>query len=65
MNKLNVYNAYVKIMVKGESGEDAIDSLYSAVDMCDLLDQDGIVGIEIIDDADSITTDNDLDEEEV
>lgn len=64
MNKLNFYNVYVKITIKGESEEDALDSLNTAIDMCDLLDQDGIVGVDVIDDAGSITTDDDLNEEE-
>ena len=62
MDKLNNYNAYVKLIIKGETEEDALDTLYSAVDMCDLLDQDGIVGIEVIDDIE--LNDDELEEEE-
>jgi hypothetical protein len=51
MNKLKSYEVFLKVFVKGESEEDALDSVYTAVDMCDLLDQDGIVGVEVIEEV--------------
>lgn len=53
-SKLERYTIYAKLTVWGESPEDALDYTYTAVDNSDLLTQDGIVGIEIVDDADSI-----------
>jgi hypothetical protein len=53
-SKLERYTVYAKLTVWGESPEDALDYAYTAVDNSDLLTQDGIVGIEIIDDTDSI-----------
>jgi len=53
-SKLERYIVYAKLTVWGESPEDALDYAYTAVDNSDLLTQDGIVGIEIIDDTDSI-----------
>lgn len=55
MNKLNKYSTYVKVFVFGESEEDALDSLNAAVDSCDLLDQDGVIGIEVLDDVEDLT----------
>jgi hypothetical protein len=53
-SKLERYIVYAKLTVWGESPEDALDYAYTAVDNSDLLTQDGIVGIELIDDTDSI-----------
>ena len=53
-SKLEKYIIYTKLTVWGESPEDALDYAYTAVDNSDLLTQDGIVGIELIDDTDSI-----------
>ena len=53
-SKLEKYTIYAKLTVWGESPEDALDYAYTAVDNSDLLTQDGIVGIELIDDTDSI-----------
>jgi len=55
MEKLSTYAVYVKVFVLGESEDDALDTVYSAVDMCDLLDQDGVVGIEVVEDADDVS----------
>lgn len=52
--KLNKYTVYVKLTVWGESPEDAAEYTNSAIDASDLLTQDGIVGIEPIDDIDAI-----------
>lgn len=51
---LNKYTLYVKLTVLGESPEDALDYAADAVDTSDLLSQDGVVGIEILDDLDTI-----------
>lgn len=53
-SKLEKYTVYAKLTVFGESPEDALDYAYNAVDNSDLLSQDGVVGIELVDDADSI-----------
>lgn len=52
--KLERYVVFVKLTVLGETPDDAIDYVTEALDHSDLLDQDGIVGIELVDDADSI-----------
>ena len=54
MDELNKYTVYVKLTVWGESPEDAVDYVNSAIDASDLLTQDGIIGIEVVDDEDSI-----------
>ena len=45
MNKLNKYIVPVTLIVYGETEADALDYTQSALDMSDLLDQDGIVGV--------------------
>ena len=53
-SKLRKYAVYLKLTVWGETPEDAADYANSAIDASDLLTQDGIIGIELIDDANSI-----------
>lgn len=53
-DNLDKYTVYVKLTVVGESVEDALDYAMQAVDASDLLDQDGVVGIEIDEDLDNI-----------
>jgi hypothetical protein len=53
-DRLNKYTVFLKLTVWGESPEDALDYANSAIDTSDMLSQDGIVGIELIDDIDSI-----------
>lgn len=62
MNKLKSYEVFLKVFVKGESEEDALDSVYTAVDMCDLLDQDGIVGVEVIEEVELSVDDAEYEE---
>jgi hypothetical protein len=45
MNKLNKYIVPVNVIVYGETEADALDYIQIALDNSDLLDQDGIVGI--------------------
>ena len=45
MNKLNKYIVPVTLIVYGETEADALDYTQNALDMSDLLDQDGIVGV--------------------
>lgn len=52
--RLNNYTAYVKLTVVGESAEDALEYASEAIDASDMLTQDGVIGIELIDDIDSI-----------
>ncbi len=52
--KLDKYVVYVKLTVFGESPEDALEYANNAIDTSDLLDQDGVVGIALVDDIDSI-----------
>lgn len=59
MEKLKLFSVFLKLTVKGESEMDAIESVYTAVDTCDLLDQDGIIGIEVVDDAEDLGEDDD------
>lgn len=64
------YVVYLKLTVMGESPEDALEYASSAVDNSDLLDQDGVIGIEVVDDVDTIEPaeddyeDADMDDEE-
>ena len=44
MNKLNKYIVPVNLIVYGETEADALEYDQRALDMSDLLDQDGIVG---------------------
>lgn len=60
MEKLKSFNVFLKLIVKGESEMDALESVYSAVDACDLLDQDGVVAIEVIEE---VETDDEEDED--
>jgi len=53
-DRLNKYTVFLKLTVWGESPEDALDYANSAIDTSDMLSQGGIVGIELIDDIDSI-----------
>lgn len=45
MDKLNKYIVPVNLIVYGETEADALDYVQNALDMSDLLDQDGIVGV--------------------
>jgi len=45
MDRLNKYIVPVNIIVYGETEADALDYVQNALDNSDLLDQDGIVGI--------------------
>lgn len=45
MNKLNKYIVPINLIVYGETEADALDYVQNALDMSDLLDQDGIVGV--------------------
>ena len=45
MNKLNKYIVPVTLIVYGETEADALDYAQNALDRSDLLDQDGIVGV--------------------
>ena len=45
MEKLNKYIVPVNVIVYGETEADALDYIQVALDNSDLLDQDGIVGV--------------------
>ena len=62
-SKLDKYTVYLKLTVWGESPEDAADYANSAIDASDLLTQDGIIGIELVDDTDSIELAEDYDDD--
>lgn len=64
MDSLKTYGVYVKVFVLGENEEDALDSVFNAVDGCDLLDQDAIVGVEVVEDMDDIEEIDDESEDE-
>lgn len=57
MEKLKTYGVYIKVFVLGENEEDAFDTAQTAVDMSDLLDQDGVLGFEVVDDVTEEDTD--------
>jgi hypothetical protein len=52
MKPLKTYGAYLKIFVLGENEKDALESLNEALDKSNLLDQDGIVGFNPVEDDD-------------
>lgn len=67
MKELKTYEILVSLTVRGEDEDDAIDYAYSAIDMSDILDQDGIVGVNLVEDSiteDSSDDDTDYDESE-
>lgn len=64
MDDLKTYTVLVNVTVRGESEEDALDYLYHAIDVSDMIDQDGIVGIEVIEDSIVDDTENDDSDEE-
>lgn len=45
MEKLNKYIVPINLIVYGENETDALDYVQHALDISDLLDQDGIVGV--------------------
>lgn len=45
MTKLNKYIVPINLIVYGETVADALDYVQTALDHSDLLDQDGIVGV--------------------
>jgi hypothetical protein len=59
--KLNKYVVYVKLTIVGETPEDALDYAASAVAFTDLLEQDGVVGIELLEDTIELAEDDDAD----
>ncbi len=48
---LNKYQIYVKFAVLGESEEDALAYLTDAIDCSDIILQDGMIGIEVLEDS--------------
>jgi hypothetical protein len=57
--ELNEYVVYVKLTIVGETPEDALDYATSAIAFTDLLEQDGVVGIELLDDTIELMEDED------
>lgn len=51
---LKTYEVYVKITVLGENEEDAVEYLDHAIDVSDLVSQDGIRSVEITDDIECV-----------
>lgn len=54
MNKLNKYIVPVQLIVYGETEMDAVEYVEAAIDHSDLLDQDGIVGVNAEVDVDEV-----------
>lgn len=46
MDRLTKYVVPVNLIVWGETAEDALEYVHAAIDTSDMLDQDGIVGID-------------------
>ena len=57
--KLNEYIVYVKLTIVGETPEDALDYATNAIAFTDLLEQDGVVGIELLEDTIELAEDDD------
>mgnify|MGYP001019984117 CR=1 FL=1 len=52
MKPLKTYGAFVKIFVLGENEADAMESLNDALDASNLLEQDGVIGFNPVEDDD-------------
>lgn len=61
LQDLTHYDVYVKFTVLGESAEDALNYLEEAIDTSEIINEDGIVSIEIVDDADSVSESEEID----
>jgi hypothetical protein len=62
MKNIKSYSVLVALTVLGDSEADALESVFAAIDTSDLLEQDGIVGVEVMeDDVDELITDDDDD----
>lgn len=59
---LDKYVIYVKLRVLGESPEDALEYADEAIEASNLLDQDGILGVELLDDIDTVENEEDYDD---
>jgi hypothetical protein len=59
MEPLNKYEVYVKFTVLGDSEEDAVEYLSDAIDSSDIILQDGMIGVEILEDTVSTLDDED------
>lgn len=55
---LKLYEVYIKVTVVGEDEEDALDYVDHALDVSDLISEDGIRSVEITDDIECIEPDN-------
>jgi hypothetical protein len=65
MENLKSYSVLVALTVVGETEDDAMDYVFSAIDNSDLLAQDGIIGAEVMeDDVEEIITDTLFNDEE-
>jgi hypothetical protein len=64
MNSLNKHSVLLRITVFGEDEEDAIATVYDAIDSSNLVDNDGLVSVEVLEDSvDTLTDDFDEDDE--
>jgi hypothetical protein len=55
---LKLYEVYIKVTVVGEDEEDALEYVDHAIDVSDLIGQDGIKSVELTDDIECIENDN-------
>lgn len=62
MRPLDTYEGYVKVFIRAETLDDATDTLTTAIDACNLLEQDGIFGVDI-DDVEPMTDEEVEDED--
>lgn len=51
MKQLKTYEILLSMTVRGEDEEDAVDYAYRAIDMSNIIDEDGIVGIQVLEDT--------------
>lgn len=50
MEELKTYRVLLDVTLLAESEADALDSIYTAIDTSDFLEQDAIRGVEVVED---------------
>lgn len=64
MNSLNKHTVLLRITVFGDDEEDAIATVYDAIDSSNLIDNDGLVSVEVLEDSvDTLSDTYNMDEE--
>jgi hypothetical protein len=65
MLNVNQYEVYLRVTVLGETETDALETLFDAVDQSNLLNEDGVVSIQVLSDTvEQLDSFNDEDDDE-